>query len=261
VSFRALGTTGAVVESSLEPNTFPDVVLDEKHFRAHNRESERTTPALPPIPIRWGGSLGRDRVFKSREEIRQHDPVRSDFHMWALPGSQIGRSTSASARGGARAEQNYRMLFESIDEGLPRCSFAGSLLTERTPVDSIISFCKSAVKFERATGSKKAAGRRTCAKSRHSRRTLVRIYGRSLTGERCDLKMKPNNSERWYEVYAFRAKIPSADASESLAMTHRAQSGGSRSTRRRAPTIAKCRRSGETRTASPPWSALGLDRP
>ena len=103
------------------------------------------------------------------------------------------------------SEQNYRMLFESIDEGF--CTI--EVLFDRTekPVD--YRFLQISPSFERQTGIKNAAGRRMREIAPEHEEHWFEIYGRiALTGEPMRFENEAKQLGRWYDVYAFRVEDP-----------------------------------------------------
>ena len=103
------------------------------------------------------------------------------------------------------SEQNYRMLFELIDEGF--CTI--EVLFDRTekPVD--YRFLQISPSFERQTGIKNAAGRRMREIAPEHEEHWFEIYGRiALTGEPMRFENEAKQLERWYDVYAFRVEDP-----------------------------------------------------
>jgi GAF domain-containing protein len=159
-----LGLPGRVW-SKLEPTYISDVVPDENFPRGPIAKREGLHAAFG-FPILLGGEVLGVIEFFSRE-IRQPDQELLD--MLATIGSQIGqfierKRAEAELR---ESEQNYRTLFESIDEGFARLKFC---LT-RTKSRSITVFCKSARRLSGRPESRMplADG---CAKSRHGTKNI-----------------------------------------------------------------------------------------
>ena len=103
------------------------------------------------------------------------------------------------------SEQNYRMLFESIDEGF--CTIEVLFDQNEKPVD--YRFLQISPSFERQTGIKNAAGRRMREIAPQHEEHWFEIYGRiALTGEAMRFENEAKQLERWYDVYAFRVEDP-----------------------------------------------------
>jgi PAS domain S-box-containing protein len=99
------------------------------------------------------------------------------------------------------SEQNYRMLFESIDEGF--CTIEVLYDRNEKPVD--YRFLQVSPSFERQTGIKNAAGRRMREIAPQHEEHWFEIYGRiALTGEPMRFENEARQLGRWYDVYAFR---------------------------------------------------------
>ena len=225
-----LGLPGRVW-SSLEPEYVPDVVPDENFPRAPIAEREGLHAAFG-FPILLGGEVLGVIEFFSRE-IRQ--PDQELLNMLATIGSQIGqfierKRAEAELR---ELEQNYRMLFESIDEGF--CTIEVLFDQNEKPVD--YRFLQISPSFERQTGIKNAAGRRMREIAPRHEEHWFEIYGRiALTGEPMRFENEAKQLGRWYDVYAFRGRRPQAQTRRNpFQRHHRAQAGGSRSSRQRAP--------------------------
>jgi PAS domain S-box-containing protein len=103
------------------------------------------------------------------------------------------------------SEQNYRMLFESIDEGF--CTIEVLFDQNEKPVD--YRFLQISPSFERQTGIKNAAGRRMREIAPQHEEHWFDIYGRiALTGEPMRFENEAKQLGRWYDVYAFRVEDP-----------------------------------------------------
>jgi PAS domain S-box-containing protein len=103
------------------------------------------------------------------------------------------------------SEQNYRMLFESIDEGF--CTIEVLFDQNEKPVD--YRFLQISPSFERQTGIKNAVGRRMREIAPQHEEHWFEIYGRiALTGEAMRFENEAKQLERWYDVYAFRVEDP-----------------------------------------------------
>ena len=103
------------------------------------------------------------------------------------------------------SEQNYRMLFESIDEGF--CTIEVLFNQNEKPVD--YRFLKVSPSFERQTGIKNAAGRRMREIAPLHEEHWFEIYGKiALTGQSLRFENEAKQRGRWYDVYAFRVEDP-----------------------------------------------------
>jgi PAS domain S-box-containing protein len=103
------------------------------------------------------------------------------------------------------SEQNYRTLFESIDEGY--CTIEVLFEQNEKPVD--YRFLQINPSFERQTGIKNAAGRRMREIAPRHEEHWFEIYGRiALTGEPMRFENEAKQLGRWYDVYAFRVEDP-----------------------------------------------------
>jgi PAS domain S-box-containing protein len=197
-----LGLPGRVW-SSLEPEYIPDVVPDKNFPRASIAEREGLHAAFG-FPILLEGEVLGVIEFFSRE-IRQ--PDQELLNMLATIGSQIGqfierKRAEAELR---ESEQNYRMLFESIDEGF--CTIEVLFDQNEKPVD--YRFLQISPSFERQTGIKNAAGRRMREIAPQHEEYWFEIYGRiALTGEPMRFENEAKQLGRWYDVYAFRVEDP-----------------------------------------------------
>jgi PAS domain S-box-containing protein len=103
------------------------------------------------------------------------------------------------------SEQNYRMLFESIDEGF--CTIEVLFDQNEKPVD--YRFLQISPSFERQTGIENAVGRRMREIAPQHEEHWFEIYGRiALTGEAMRFENEAKQLGRWYDVYAFRIEDP-----------------------------------------------------
>jgi PAS domain S-box-containing protein len=191
------------VWSSLEPEYIPDVVPDENFPRGPIAEREGLHAAFG-FPILLGGEVLGVIEFFSRE-IRQ--PDQELLNMLATIGSQIGqfierKRAEAELR---ESEQNYRMLFESIDEGF--CTVEVLFDQNEKPVD--YRFLQINPSFGRQTGIENAAGRRMREIAPQHEEHWFEIYGRiALTGEPMRFENEAKQLGRWFDVYAFRVEDP-----------------------------------------------------
>lgn len=188
---------------SREPEYIPDVIPDRNFPRGPIAQREGLHAAFG-FPILLGGDvLGVIEFFS--HEITQPD---QELHeALATVGSQIGQfieRTRAEVEL-RESEQNYRMLFESIDEGF--CTIEVLFDQNQKPVD--YRFLQISPSFERQTGIKNAAGRRMREIAPQHEEDWFEIYGRiALTGEPIRFENEAKQLGRWYDVYAFRVDDP-----------------------------------------------------
>ena len=103
------------------------------------------------------------------------------------------------------SEQNYRLLFESIDEGF--CTIEVMFDENEKAVD--YRFLQVSPSFERQTGIKNAAGRRMREIAPLHEEHWFDIYGKiAITGEPMRFESEAQQLGRWYDVYAFRVEDP-----------------------------------------------------
>jgi PAS domain S-box-containing protein len=198
----SLGLPGRVWSSG-EPEYISDVVADENFPRGAIAQREGLHAAFG-FPILLGREVLGVIEFFSRE-IRL--PDQELLNMLATIGSQIGqfierKRAEAELR---ESEQNYRMLFESIDEGF--CIIEVLFDQNEKPVD--YRFLQISPSFERQTGIKNAAGRRMREIAPQHEEHWFEIYGSiALTGEPMRFENEAKQLGRWYDVYAFRVEDP-----------------------------------------------------
>jgi PAS domain S-box-containing protein len=197
-----LGLPGRVW-SSLEPEYIPDVVPDGNFPRGPIAQREGLHEAFG-FPILLGEEVLGVIEFFSRE-IRQ--PDQELLNVLATIGGQIGQfiereRAEAELR---ESEQNYRTLFESIDEGF--CTIEVLFDQNEKPVD--YRFLQISPSFGRQTGIKDAVGRRMREIAPRHEEHWFEIYGRiALTGEPIRFENEAKQLGRWYDVYAFRVEDP-----------------------------------------------------
>ena len=191
------------VWSSLEPEYIADVVADDNFRRGPVAQREALHAAFG-FPILLGREVLGVIEFFSREIKR---PDQELLKMLAAIGNQIGqfierKRAEAELR---ESEQNYRTLFESIDEGF--CTIEVLFDPNKKPVD--YRFLQVSPSFERQTGIENAAGRRMREIAPQHEEHWFEIYGRiALTGESMRFENEARQLGRWYDVYAFRVGDP-----------------------------------------------------
>jgi PAS domain S-box-containing protein len=193
------------VWSSLQPEYISDVTSDANFPRGPIARREGLHAAFG-FPILLGGELLGVIEFFSRE-IRP--PDQELLKMLATVGSQIGqfvdrKRAEAELR---ESEQNYRTLFESIDEGF--CTIEVLFDPDEKPID--YRFVQISPSFERQTGIQNAAGRRMREIAPQHEEHWFEIYGRiALTGVPMRFENEARQLGRWYDVYAFRVDGPTS---------------------------------------------------
>jgi PAS domain S-box-containing protein len=105
----------------------------------------------------------------------------------------------------AESEENYRTLFEAIDEGF--CTVEVLFDENERPVD--YRFLQVNPSFERQTGIVNAVGKRMREIAPRHEEHWFETYGRvALTGEPVRFENEAAQLGRWYDVYAFRVGDP-----------------------------------------------------
>lgn len=105
----------------------------------------------------------------------------------------------------AHSEQHYRMLFDSIDQGL--CTLEVLFDADGRPCD--YRFLQTNAAFERQTGLVNAVGQRMRALEPAHEAFWFEVYGRiALTGESRRFEHVAQALNRYYEVFAFRVGAP-----------------------------------------------------
>lgn len=103
------------------------------------------------------------------------------------------------------AEEKYKILFDSIDEGF--CIIEMIFDKHNKPVD--YRFLEINAAFERQTGLINAVGKRMREFAPNHEEHWFEIYGKiALTGESIRFENRAEQLHRWYDVYAFRFGDP-----------------------------------------------------
>ena len=166
----------------------------------------------PDIPFIFvSGTLGEEAAIEALK-VGATDYVLKTRLSRLVPAVQraLGQARDRAARKRAEtelrdSEQNYRMLFESIDEGF--CTIEVLFDPNEKPVD--YRFLQVNPSFERQTGIEDAAGRRMREIAPQHEEHWFEIYGRiALTGESMRFENEARQLGRWYDVYAFRVEDP-----------------------------------------------------
>jgi PAS domain S-box-containing protein len=104
-----------------------------------------------------------------------------------------------------KAEEKYRILFDSIDEGF--CVIEMIFDEQQKPVD--YRFLEINASFEKQTGMHNAVGKRMREFAPDHEEHWFEIYGHiALTGEPIRFENRAEQLHRWYDVYAFRFGNP-----------------------------------------------------
>lgn len=104
-----------------------------------------------------------------------------------------------------RSEQHYRMLFDSIDQGL--CTIEVLFNEQGKPDD--YRFLQTNTAFERHTGIANAHGKRVREVAPDHEAFWFEVYGQiALTGKARRFEHAARALDRYYEVYAFRVGAP-----------------------------------------------------
>ncbi|UGX91115.1 PAS domain S-box protein [Bradyrhizobium barranii subsp. barranii] len=195
------------VWSSLKPEYIPDVASDENFPRGLTAQREGLRAAFG-FPILLGGEALGVIEFFSRE-IRQ--PDQELLKMLATIGSQIGQFIERKRAEAklSESEENYRTLFEAIDEGFCTIEMLFDPTDRPTDRPTDYRFLQISPSFERQTGIKNAAGRRMREIAPQHEEHWFEIYGRiAVTGEQIRFESEAKQLGRWYDVYAFRVADP-----------------------------------------------------
>ena len=166
----------------------------------------------PDIPFIFvSGTLGEEAAIEAIK-VGATDYVLKTRLSRLAPAVQraISQARDRAARKRAEAElreleQNYRTLFELIDEGF--CTIEVLFDESGKAVD--YRFLQISPSFERQTGIENAAGRRMREIAPQHEEHWFDIYGRvALTGEPMRFENEAKQLGRWYDVYAFRVDDP-----------------------------------------------------
>jgi len=103
------------------------------------------------------------------------------------------------------AEEKYRILFDSIDEGF--CIIEMIFNEQGKPLD--YRFLEINASFEKQTGLINAVGKRMREFAPDHEEHWFEIYGKiAMTGESIRFENRAEQLHRWYDVYAFRFGDP-----------------------------------------------------
>ena len=104
-----------------------------------------------------------------------------------------------------RAEDKYRLLFDSIDEGF--CTIEMIFDESDKPIDC--RYLEVNPSFEKQTGIKNPRGKRMREIAPQVEQHWFEIYGKiALTGQPERFEKEASHLQRWYDVYAFRVGEP-----------------------------------------------------
>ncbi|OKO88159.1 hypothetical protein AC629_10760 [Bradyrhizobium sp. NAS80.1] len=155
-----------------------------------------------PIEVRTWRPNGEHRVVNvDGKMIGSADGTRSKISCTVQDITERKRAEAEFRE----SEQNYRTLFESIDEGF--CAIEVLFDQNEKPVD--YRFLQISPSFERRTGIKNTVDRRMREIAPQHEEHWFEIYGRiALTGEPMPFENEAKQLGRWYDVYAFRVEDP-----------------------------------------------------
>jgi|CZKH01.1.fsa_nt_gi PAS domain S-box-containing protein len=163
--------------------------------------------------IRRGESIEHFETVRIRKDGKRVDvsvtisPIR-DGSGAVVGASKIARDITERKQADQRlrqSEENYRMLFESIDEGF--CTVEVLFNENNEPVD--YRFLEVNPAFERQTGIQNGRGRRMREIAPQHEEHWFAIYGNvALTGEPARFENPATQLHRWYDVHAFRVGEP-----------------------------------------------------
>jgi len=123
-----------------------------------------------------------------------------------LAESSLGRVQAAELRA-RKAEERYRTLFESMDEGF--CVMQLLFDEAQRPID--FRYIEVNPAFERQTGMRGATGRTIRELVPGIEQRWCDLYGKvALTGEPMRVENHVASIGRWFDVYAFRTGEPTA---------------------------------------------------
>src|ERR1700722_1022145 len=104
-----------------------------------------------------------------------------------------------------RAEEKYRLLFDSIDQGF--CTIEMIFDESDKPID--YRYLEVNPSFEKQTGIKNPRGKRMREIAPQHEEHWFKIYGKiALTGQPERFEKEASHLQRWYDVYAFRVGEP-----------------------------------------------------
>jgi PAS domain S-box-containing protein len=163
--------------------------------------------------IRRGESVDHFETIRIRKDGKRIDvsvtisPIR-DSSGAIVGASKIARDITERKQAEERlreSEENYRTLFESIDEGF--CTVEVLFDENNKPVD--YRFLEVNPAFERQTGIDNGRGRRMREIAPRHEQHWFAMYGKiALTGEPARFENQAAQLHRWYDVHAFRVGKP-----------------------------------------------------
>jgi two-component system cell cycle sensor histidine kinase/response regulator CckA len=172
--------------------------------RAHMRqfgETDVTNRAVGGLGSPWAVRANSEE-FQIEASISQVESGGKTLYTVILRDVTERRQAEQLLR---RSEENYRTLFESMDEGF--CTIEVLFNENNKPVD--YRFLEVNPAFEEQTGISDARGRRMREIAPLHEEHWFAIYGKiALTGEPARFENEAAQLHRWYDVHAFRVGEP-----------------------------------------------------
>jgi len=172
---------------------------DLAEYQRSNLRAVQSTPLVS----RSGAPLG----MMSTHWREPHQPEKRQLALIdvlaRLAADLLERDASEEAQ--RQSDEQYRVLFESIDEGF--CTIEVLFDEQEKPID--YRFLQVNPVFEKQTGLVGAVGRTMRELAPQHEEFWFEIYGRIvLTGEPVRFEHQASALGRWYDVYAFRVGEP-----------------------------------------------------
>src|SRR5262245_18099901 len=198
--------TFGVLRSETLGRDVADLILPARLREAHRLELARF------LETREATRLGRRRELAALRADGTEFPIELAIAATRVGGDWLfsaylrditeRRSIEEELR---ESEQQYRTLFDSIDEGF--CTIEVLFDENVKPVD--YRFLQINPSFERQTGIKNAVGRRMREIAPQHEEHWFETYGKiALTGEPLRFENEAKQLGRWYDLYAFRLEDP-----------------------------------------------------
>ncbi|MGA7755351.1 MAG: CHASE3 domain-containing protein [Candidatus Sulfotelmatobacter sp.] len=175
-------------------------LLDKRVARA--QEAQRLTHTISLAGTLVGAALLMFCGFAIGRQISHGARLRGQLTALNTSLEQRVEQRTAALR---ESEENYRTLFESMDEGF--CTIEVLFDQDNKPVD--YRFLTVNPVFEKQTGIPNAAGRKMREIAPQHEEHWFQIYGKiALTGEPARFENEAAQLNRWYEVHACRVGKP-----------------------------------------------------